>query len=112
MRLKEQGKPDAIHRPLKRKVHLSPTETWSWFCSGRWVSIKPPGDLTIHRVSIETLSGLDEETIESCEGGGANPRNPWKGITPKMVEDYILKELRDEHLDDIKRAKVKVKRKR
>ena len=79
----KQGK----FKPLKRKLHLSEKEIWSWEMRGDVILIRSPDHLTTHKTTPWKLLDLEDVEFDptSLERGSSFQ------ISPKDIIEEIAK---------------------
>jgi len=88
MKQRDQRKASKL-KALKRKIHLTPEDVWSWDIRASVILIRTPDHKTTHKFSVEEILGLedvvwDPESLEefSFHGGFS--------ITPSTIKEKIL----------------------
>ncbi len=76
------------YKPLKRLIHLSPQEVWSWELRGDTVLIRTPDHKTTHQIDKHALLGIIPADFEPWDWDDCY----WEGIkiTPRDVRERIL----------------------
>ena len=81
----------AKHKPLKRKIHLSQKEVWSWEFRGRTIMIRTADHKTTYTRTPEDLTGISEEGFAEEFGYPFDWEEYEFRVTPKLILEEILK---------------------